>query len=77
LWDVEAATFFQTIGSQMVVRLSALCASRPLPPGRFLVPISVRGFVDPRVIVQLEGLDELKNQVTSSGIEPATFRLVA
>jgi hypothetical protein len=29
--------------SQMAVRLSALCASRPLPPGRFLVLIFVRG----------------------------------
>jgi hypothetical protein len=33
--------------------------------------------VDPRVIVQFEGLDPLKNPVTSSGIKPATFRLVA
>jgi hypothetical protein len=28
-------------------------------------------------IVQLEGLGKLKNPMTSSGIEPATFRLVA
>jgi hypothetical protein len=28
-------------------------------------------------IVQLEGLGQLKNPMTSSGIEPATFRLVA
>jgi hypothetical protein len=27
--------------------------------------------------VQLEGLGQLKNPMTSSGIEPATFRLVA
>jgi hypothetical protein len=27
--------------------------------------------------VQLEGLDQLKNAMTSSGIEPTTFRLVA
>jgi hypothetical protein len=30
-------------GSQMVVRLSALHAGHPLPPGGFLVLISVRG----------------------------------
>jgi hypothetical protein len=48
----------------------------PLPPGRFLVLISVRSWVDPRVIVRLEELGQLKNPVTSSRIEPATFRLV-
>jgi hypothetical protein len=39
LCDVEALT----IGSQEAVKLSALCAGRPLPPGRFLVLISVKG----------------------------------
>jgi hypothetical protein len=61
----------------MAVRLPALRAGRPLPPGRFVVVISVRGCADPRAIVRLEGLDEVKNSITSSGIEPATFRLVA
>jgi hypothetical protein len=65
---------FYTIGLQMAVRLPALSASRPLPPGRFLVLISVRGWFYPRAIVRLEGLGQLK---TSSGIEPATFRLAA
>jgi hypothetical protein len=44
----------------MAVRLSALRAGRPLPPGRFLVLISVRGWVDTRDIVRLEGLSQLK-----------------
>jgi hypothetical protein len=61
----------------MAVKLSALLAGRPLPPGRFLVLISVRGWVDPSAIVRLEGLGQFKNPMTSSGIEPATLRLVA
>jgi hypothetical protein len=39
--------------------------------------ISVRGWVDLRAIVRLEGLGELKNPMTSSGLEPVTLRLVA
>jgi hypothetical protein len=57
--------------------LSALRAGSPLLPGIFLVLISVRGLVDPRDIVRLEGLRQLKNPLTSLGIEAATFRLVA
>jgi hypothetical protein len=61
----------------MEVRLSALRAGHPLPPGRLLILISVRGWVDLRAIVRLEELGQMKNAMTSSGIEPATFRLVA
>jgi hypothetical protein len=68
---------FKTIGSQMAVRLSALRADSPLTPGRLLVLISVRCLVDPRTIVWLEGLGQLKNAITSRGIESATFQLLA
>jgi hypothetical protein len=44
----------------MEVRLSALSAGHPLPPGRLLVIISVRGRVDPRAILRLEWLGQLK-----------------
>jgi hypothetical protein len=43
----------------MVLRLSALCTSHPLPSAIFLVLISVRGWVDPRARVKLEGLGQL------------------
>jgi hypothetical protein len=72
----KAPTFFRAVGSQMAVRLSALRTGHPLPPGRSLVLISVRGWADPRAIVPLEGLDQLKNPMASSRIEPPTFRLV-
>jgi hypothetical protein len=35
------------------------------------------GCVDPRAIVRLEELGQLKNPMTSSGVEPMTFQLVA
>jgi hypothetical protein len=45
---------------------------------RFLVLISVRGWVDPRAIVRPEELDKFeKKKSTSSGRDNATFRLVA
>jgi hypothetical protein len=65
---------FYTIGSQMAVRLSAPRAGRLLHPRKIHGTHSVRGWVDPRAIVRLEWLGQLKNPTTSSGIEPATFR---
>jgi hypothetical protein len=48
-----------------------------LAPGRLLVLISVMGGVKLRATVRLERFGQMKNPMTSLGIEPVTFQLVA
>jgi hypothetical protein len=48
------------VGSQMAVRLSALRADQPLPPRRFLVLISLRGWVIRKAIeVNMESTKDI------------------
>jgi hypothetical protein len=69
LWTVEDHTFS---------RQSASCTGHALPPGRFLILISIRGWINTRAIVWLDGLGKLKtNQFISLGIEIATLWLAA
>jgi hypothetical protein len=77
LWDVEAPTFSRHSahrwrwGCQPYVP----CRLLHLPP-RKIPGTDFRDWVDPSAIVWLEGLDQLKNPVTTLGIESATFQLV-
>jgi hypothetical protein len=54
----------------MSVRLLALRSDRALPPKRYLVLFSVKGWIKPRVKVRLEELRKVgENPVTSSVAE--------
>jgi hypothetical protein len=64
---------FQDNRHMKMVRLSALRTGRHHHPGS----TPVRGWVDPRATVRPEVLCQWKIVVTLSGMEPATFRLVA
>jgi hypothetical protein len=78
LWNFEASTFSLDNRLTDVGKVVSLTRRPPFTPspGRLLVLISIRGWVNSGDIVRLKGLGQLKKS-TSSGLEPATFRLIA
>jgi len=68
---------FKTNRHTKEVKLSALGTGRFYPQEIFVGLISVRGWVIPRVVVRVDGLCQWTFLIISSGIGPATFRLVA
>jgi len=73
--EVEAPRF-QDSWHMKVVRLSALSTCCLYPYKIFLVFISLRGWVYPRVIMRPEGLSQWKIPITPPVMQSATFRLV-
>jgi hypothetical protein len=64
LWDVEGPTFSR----KSFHRWRRGCqpyapAGRPLHPGKFLAPVSLRGWFDTRITVRLEELSEKYNNL--------------
>jgi hypothetical protein len=69
LWDVEAPKFSRQSTQRWRKDCQPYASVVLYHPGSFPVLISVRGRVNPRVIVRLSALGNLKNPITSLRIE--------
>jgi len=59
-----------------VVSLSVLRADELYPKETSLILVSVRDWVDPRVVVRSEELSQWNIPLSQPGVEPSTFRLL-
>jgi hypothetical protein len=76
VFEVEAPTFSRQSAHRWRQGYQPYAPAALLPFRKFLALISVRGWVDPRAIVRLEGLGQLKNPMTSSGFDSTTCSIV-
>jgi hypothetical protein len=82
LWDVEVPTMFIfTISSDNGEVVSLMCQPRYTPSETFIFSVFGTYFCyrlsKPQGLMRLEGLDKLKKSMISSGLNPATFGLIA
>jgi len=73
--EVEAPRF-KTMGTWRWKGCQSYAPAAFTPQDKFLVIISVKGWINPRDIVRPEGLIQWRIPMTPSGIETAIFRLV-